>query len=112
MAEVELTEPFTGMAIRQYLLEVGEGHPNGFYTAFRRIKRKTSYMSAARYFYILKRLGLIEPTRREFGAGPIPKQLYRIVPGMADDPRWAAPQVALYPETRLGPRRYAKRKRG
>lgn len=105
-----MTEPLTGLAIRQFLLEVGEGGPNDFYKAFRLIKKKTSYASARRYFWILKRLGLIEPTRREFGAGRIPKQLYRIVPGAEADPRWGAPQVALYPSTRLGGARYAKAK--
>ena len=110
MTEVELTEPLTGMAIREFLLHVGEGGPNDFIKAYRRIKKKTSYDSARRYFYILKRLGLIEPTRRELGKGYIPKQLYRIVPGAEGDPRWGAPQGELYPETRLGARRYAKRR--
>jgi len=108
--EVELTETLTGLAIREYLLQVVEGSPNDFYKEFRKVKRKTSYPSVRRYFYILKRLGLIEPTRRVPGRGPIPKQLYRIVPGMEDDPRWIHPQVALYPATRWGGARYAKAK--
>lgn len=112
MSTVELTEPLTGLAIRQYLLAVGEGNPNDFYKAYRKIKKKTSYASARRYFYILRRLGLIEPTRREMGQSPtIAKQLYRIVPGMENDGRWRAPQVALYPATRLGRSRYARRER-
>lgn len=110
MVEVELTEPLTGTAIREYLMEVGEGHPNGFYTAFKAVKPSTSYQSVRRYFWICKKLGLIEPTRREFGRGYIPKQLYRIVPGAEGDPRWSAPQASLYPETRLGARRYKKRR--
>ena len=110
MAEVELTSTMTGLAIREYLMQVGEGSPNDFYREFRKIKRKTSYASVRRYFYILKRLGLIEPTRRVPGRGPIPKQLYRIVPGMEDDPRWMHPQVALYPATRFGGARYQKAK--
>lgn len=110
MAEVELTEPLAGMAIREFLLEVGEGGPNDFLKAYRKVKKKTSYDSARRYFWILKKLGLIEPTRRELGKGYIPKQLYRIVPGAEGDSRWGAPQAELYPETRLGARRYRKRK--
>jgi len=108
--EVELTETLTGLAIREYLLQVGEGNPNDFYKAFRKIKRKTSYASVRRYFYILRRLGLIEPTRKVPGRGPIPRQLYRIVPGMEDAEEWSAPQVALYPATRWGGARYAKAK--
>lgn len=111
MTEVELTEPLTGLAIREFLLHVGEGGPNDFIKAYRKVKKKTSYDSARRYFYILKRLGLIEPTRREWGKGFIPRQLYRLCAGSESDPRWEAPQAALYPETRLGARRYRKRER-
>lgn len=108
MTEVELTEALTGLAIREYLLTVREGNPNDFLKAFRKIKKKTSYASVRRYFYICRRLGLIEPTRRVLGRGPIPRQLYRIVPGMEDAPEWLHPQIALYPLTRLGKRRYRK----
>ena len=111
MAEVELTEGLTGSAISEFLRQVGEGSPNDFLKAFRKVKKKTSYGSVRRYFWILKKLGLIEPTRRELGRVVIPKQLYRIVPGMEHDPRWSAPQVALYPGTRFGGARYKKAKR-
>ena len=110
MAEVEITVALTGLAIRQYLRQVGEGCSNDFCRAYRKVKKKTSYGGVRRYFYILKKLGLIEPTRREWGRGPIPKQLYRIVPGTEEDPRWTAPQVALYPATRYGGARYQKAK--
>lgn len=110
MEEISLTSSLTGMAIREFLLEVGEGGPNDFYRSFRKVKTSASYNSCRRYFWICKKLGLIEPTRREFGRGYIPKQLYRIVPGAEGDPRWSAPQASLYPETRLGARRYARRK--
>ena len=111
MSEVELKEALAGLAIREFLLQTGESCPNDFYKAYRRVKKATSYDAARRMFYILKKLGLIEPTRREWGRGYIPKQLYRIVPGMANSPLWSAPQGALYPETRLGSRRYAKREK-
>ncbi|MBA7493304.1 hypothetical protein ES702_03862 [subsurface metagenome] len=109
MEEVKLTEVTTGLAIREFLQIVGEAGPNDFYKAFRKVKPSSSYNSCRRYFWICKKLGLIEPTRREMGKGYIPKQLYRIAPGMSGDPRWGAPQIAMYPETRLGARRYAKR---
>jgi hypothetical protein len=106
--EVELKVGLTGLAIRDFLLETGEGSPNDVLRSLRKVKKKTSYDSVRRYFYILKRLGLVEPTRREMGRGAIPKQLYRIVPGKENDDRWAAPQAALYPDTRLGGTRYKK----
>jgi len=109
MAEVELTNTSTGLAIREFLRQEGEGSPNDFLKAFRKVKKKTSYGSARRYFWICKKLGLIEPTRRVMGRGVIPKQLYRIVPGREHDPRWSAPQVALYPDTQLGRSRYGRR---
>ena len=110
MSEVELKEALAGLAIREFLISVGEGCPNDFYKAYRRVKKTASYESARRYFYILKKLGLVEPTRREWGKGYIPRQLYRICVGAESDPRWGAPQAALYPETRLGSRRYRKAK--
>lgn len=108
MSEIELRETSAGLAIREFLQMVGEGGPNDFYKVYRKVKKKSSYASARRYFWILKKLGLIERTRREMGKGAIAKQLYRIVPGMEGDPRWSAPQVALYPSTRLGRARYGK----
>jgi len=108
MAETTLVHTSTGLAIREFLREVGEGCPSDFLKAFRKVKKKTSYGSARRYFWICKKLGLIEPTRREMGRGVIPKQLYRIVPGMDTDFRWSAPQAALYPDTRLGRSRYGR----
>jgi len=101
------TYKLTGLAIREYLSYVGEGYPYEFYICFKRVKPSTSYESVRRYFYILKRIGLIEPVRREPSSkGGFDRTYYRIV--IYDDPRWFAPQEALYPETRLGKRRYEK----
>ena len=110
--DIELSNILTGLAIREFLLERGEAGPSDFYKAYRKIKEKTSYNSARRYFWILKKIGLIEPTRREMGQShTIAKSLYRIVPGMENDSRWGAPSVAMYPSTRFGGARYAKAKR-
>ena len=106
---VELSETLTGLAIREFLLQVGEGCSSDFHSAFKKVKNKTSYASARRYFWILKKLGLIEFTRVESGKAFIPKRLYRIVPGMEDSPIWRAPQATLYPETRLGQARYVRK---
>ena len=107
---VVITTKRTGLAIREYLLQVGEGYPYEFYTIFREIKPTTSYDSVRRYFYILKEIGLITPTRKVKGRGNFPIQLYMITPGMENDPRWAAPQSELYPATKLGRNRYIEAK--
>jgi len=109
MSEIELKNHLAGLAIREFLSQVGEGGPSDFFKVYRKVKEKASYAAARRYFWILKKLGLIEPTRREIGQShTIAKQLYRIVPGKENDSRWSAPQVALYPATRLGRSRYGK----
>jgi len=108
MAKPRITAPLTGDAIREYLLRVGVGHPHGFYSEFKRMKPTTSYGSVRRYFYILREIGLVERVGTAPGRGRWPRSLYRIVPGMEDDPRWGRPQVELYPSTRWGARRYAR----
>lgn len=112
MSEVVLTHHLAGLAIREFLQTVGEGSPSDFFKAYRKVKEKASYQSARRYFWILKKLGLIEPTRRELGQShTIAKQLYRIVPGKENASEWSAPQIAMYPSTRYGGTRYEKAKR-
>ena len=108
MSETELTNTLTGLAIREFLMQVGEGCSSDFHKAFRKVKPSNSYQSARRYFWILKKLGLIEYVGVESGKGFIPKHIYRIVPGMESDPRWRAPQIALYPKTRWGSKRYQR----
>lgn len=94
----------TGLAIREYLSYVKQGYPYEFYVCFKKVKPSTSYSSIVRYFWILKKIGLIREVGSEQGNAPIPRKLYEIV--IYDDPRWFAPQEALYPETKLGSRRY------
>ncbi|MFQ6076628.1 MAG: hypothetical protein ACE5Z5_10920, partial [Candidatus Bathyarchaeia archaeon] len=53
----------TGVAIRDFLLSLGVGSPCDFYREFREAKPTASYGSIRRYFYILRRLGLIEFVR-------------------------------------------------
>jgi len=106
----EFTTRLTGLAIREYLMHVGEGYANEFYRCFKKIKKKVSYQSVVRYFWILEKLGLIELVRFEIRGSKFPVKYYRIVPGKENDPRWLHPQSALYPITRLGSRRYKKKK--
>lgn len=105
----EINVTLTGLAIREFLLAVGEGYPYWFYKCFKKIKPSTSYQSISRYFWILKKIGLIEETREEPSKGRYPRKYYRIVPGTEDHPAWLHPQQVLYPETRLGSNRYYKR---
>lgn len=106
----EITVKLTGLAIREFLLAVGEGYPYWFYRCFKKVKPTTSYQSVARYFYILRKLGLIEFVREEPSNSRFPRKYFRIVPGREDDPAWLHPQEELYPETRIGGKRYRKYK--
>jgi len=102
----------TGEAIRTFLLRVRMGSPYDFYKEFRGVKPTTSYNSVRRYFYILRKLGLIEfVTTAPSEKGGFPKRLYWVVPGMEEDPRWAYPQIALYPITGFGGRHGRRYKR-
>ena len=105
----EITPLLTGIAIRNFLLRVGRAGPYDFYREFRTVKPTTSYASIRKYFYILRELGLIEFVEEAPSAAGFPRRLYRIVPGMEEDPRWGAPQVELYPATRFGKRRYREK---
>jgi hypothetical protein len=97
----------TGMAIKQYLMDMGEGSPYDFYKCFKKVRPTLSYKNVVYYFYLLHRAGLIERVRTEPSSkGGFDKTIYRIVPGKEDDPGWFHPQQIFYPETRLGRRRY------
>jgi len=104
----------TGIFIRRYLVEHGEGSPSDVFRELRKVRPKASYANTRRYFYILRELGLIEFSRLEKGRGLWMKRLYRLtrrgleLPEMA--PEWMAPQVELYPATRWGGRRYPRAK--
>lgn len=74
--------------------------------------RPPTYPSFARYCWILKQLGLIEPfgPPRKGKSGK-PRQFYRIVPGKESKDLWPLnPQYEVYGEAvRLGRRRYRRR---
>lgn len=98
-----------GLAIRNYLLNTGAGSPYDFWKAF---CKDINYMTVLRYFYILKRLGLIEVAYTQERSGTAYKTYYKIVEGKEDDPCWSRPQICLYPETRWGRKRYRLWKEG
>ena len=109
----EITIKWTGLAIREYLLSVGEGSPYDFYKCFKRVKPDTSYKNIAYYFYLLKRAGLITPVRKEPSSrGGFDRTVYRIVPGMENHPGWLHPQQIFYPDTKWGRKRYWRVKMG
>jgi hypothetical protein len=102
---------WTGLAIRDYLLAVGQGSPYDFYKCFKRVKPSASYKNIAYYFYLLKRAGLVKPVGTEPSSKDgFYKTLYVIVPGKESDLGWLHPQQLVYPDTRWGPRRYWKRR--
>jgi len=76
------------------------GRPRGF--------RRGSYQNFCNYFYWLRRLGLVELVKTERAANPrskmrlVGRSYYRIVPERKDDPAWANPRRALYPESWRG----------
>ena len=86
------------MAIRAYLTKEGEASPSAFYKDYKPFKPTTSYNSIVRYFWMLKKMGLIVKVRREKGFAPIPKSIYKIVRDLLDDPRWKSPQKAMWPK--------------
>ena len=90
--EFVFNETTTSLAIREFMLKRGETYPAEFYRAFRAVRPKTTYKNITWYFWILRRLKLIERTRTEPGKGIFPRQYHRIVPGRENDPRWHSPQ--------------------
>jgi hypothetical protein len=100
--------PGTADLIRIYLLVRGRGSPYGTYVfihewlAERYADRATPYVgptydSIRRLFYMLRRLGLIEPAGTEPAKrGPFQRHLYRVVRGKERDIRWRDPVNALY----------------
>jgi len=105
----EISVLYTGLAIRDYLLAVGEGSPYHFYKCFKRIKPTTSYKSVVYYFYLLRRAGLIELVRTEPSSRRgFDVSIYRIVPGKEAAIEWLHPQQVFYPQTKLGAKRYKR----
>jgi len=108
-----------GESIRNWLLMQGEGSAYGFYKALKEVKKAwkdekevayTSYGTIRKYFTYLKRLGLITISRvlpKPIGYGEV---TYRVVEGREVAPEWTRIQVALYPATVWGARRYPKAK--
>jgi len=110
----------TGEFIRDYLQKEGEAYIHETWMAFQDDLREYGlewwgkYSSFRRYFYILKKLGLIEFTREEPSEKPQlqPRRYYRVVPEYSDLKRaWRKPQVVMYPETVWGKEDYKNRKR-
>lgn len=92
----------TALFIHDYLLEHGEAYPYEIYSALKE-KRESlglyvgSPMNFYKYFYLLKKLGLIEETGKvEKSTSPIfLRKYYRIVPGKEKiTDAWLNPQKA------------------
>jgi len=110
----------TGEFIRSYLQKKGEAYIHETWMAFQDDLRKYGlewwgkYSSFRRYFYILKKLGLIEFTHEKPSEKPQlqPRRYYKVVERYAGlDEVWTKPQVVMYPETVWGKEDYKDRKR-
>lgn len=109
----------TGIFIRDYLLEHGEGYPMQIWRALKEARgslKTGSYKSfASNYIWILKKLGLIERTlRTEPASNPAfyDRVYYRITPGKEKSRKWAYPQRSLDPRRSLGSKKYKKESSG
>ena len=93
----------TSIMIRNILLNRGQASP---YEVWQTIKRRCeeagyrppTYLSIATAFWILRKLGLIELTKRAPSSkrGWLKRSLFRIVPGKENAREWENPRLALY----------------
>ncbi len=107
----------TGIFIRDYLREHKQGYAQEIWRSLKKKRGKGIYTGSyqsfrVNYIYVLKKLGLIMPVKRERAPRPewFPRTYYSIVPSREEDPAWRHPQIALDPR-RGGPtyrRKYAK----
>lgn len=93
-----------GEWIRGHLLDVGEDYPYRMWKLYARFCshlgiRPGTYQNFKTYIYLLKRLGLIRPARRERTGRGFPRTYYAIVPGAENRPEWTRPLQVLYPKT-------------
>jgi hypothetical protein len=106
------SRPRKGVWIRQHLLDVGEDYVGGMWkkwTKFVGDARKQNaeiefgtYDSFRTYVYLLKKHGMIVPTRRERAKSPDAgffRQFYRLNTRRLEDPTWLNP-YATYPSWR------------
>ncbi|MDI6884800.1 MAG: hypothetical protein QMD22_00330 [archaeon] len=106
----------TGLFIRDYLLDHGEGYAMQIWRALkekRGSKKVCSYSSfVANYIWILRQLGLIEKVRTEAARNRAyyDRVYYRITPGKEQSQEWNAPQKTLDPRRALGSKKYRKEK--
>jgi len=100
-----------GEWIRDHLSESGEDYPGSMYRQYKdwigQVSKKQgpkmpSYQSFRTTVWMLKKLGLLVPTRREQGGGRSRRQYYRVSDQYGtqtwDDPGWRDPRKALYGE--------------
>jgi len=93
-----------GEWIRGHLLDVGEDYPYRMWKLYSKFcevlgQDPGTYQNFKTYIYLLKRLGLIYPVRREVTNRGFPKTFYAVVPSKELDPAWTRPLQTLYPKT-------------
>jgi len=75
------------------------------YDFWREYSRDTSYAHVVKYFWMLRKLGLIQEARHEdvnSKGSSLGKTYYMITPGMEDHPAWFNPARYLYPHLFTG----------
>ena len=109
-----LKEITTGIFIRNFLIEHGEGYGMEIWRALKEARgsiKVCSYQSfVSNYIWVLKQLGLIEKVRTEPASNPkfFARTYYRITPGKEKSLKWSQPQKSLNPNRALGSKRYKK----
>lgn len=99
----------TGIWIRDALIKKGEAHIHELYIEHKRDLRSINkdyktgeYQNFRTYFYVLRKLGLVEETRKEAPPQKANKPwlhdrtYYRVVKGREEDPAWQNPFKAAY----------------
>jgi hypothetical protein len=85
----------TSTEIRRYMFENKETSPSDFHNYINQY-RDVKYNSVAKYFYVLRKLGLIEISRKEERNGGFPKIFYKLVERQIENIAWNNPQESLY----------------
>jgi len=103
----------TGLWIRDYLLKHKKDYIMSIWRAFCKFMakkgyKKPSYTSFSNYIRLLRRVGLLENVGRRVASRltAYHKVYVRIVPGTEESEIWKAPQQYMYPDTKLGSKRY------
>lgn len=105
--------PGTGKMVKEHLLDTGGDSVYGTWKAVKKLAEEQGYVpptysSMRVFFYLLRKLGLVQKAREEPAGkgGFYRKSIHVVVPGEEDAPEWIDPSTAYY-----RPQRWEERKR-